>query len=52
MDFSSWYVMLVIGFASGVATCQLWDVGWCYLRDVFRQLHNGSKPNHPHSEGC
>lgn len=52
MDFTSWYFILAIGFASGVAVGRLWDEGYCYLRAVYRLVHKGNGTTHPHSEGC
>ena len=52
MGFSSWYVVLIIGFASGVAVGRLWDEGWCYIKLAYRQLHDRNNHPRPHSEGC
>ena len=47
MDFNTWYVIFVLGFASGFAVCRLWDEALTLLRSVFRRNGN-RKPNGGH----
>ena len=47
MYFTSWYVIFILGFASGFAVCKLWDEAWALLKAVYQKIKN----NHEHNGG-
>lgn len=50
MNFQTWYVIFVLGFASGVAATFLWEKAWEIIAEAWPEIRERRK--HRHNGGC